>query len=82
MPTTFVRSIPAIVAAAPGSPTVGLGPWLLALAPVVLLLALVLWGRLSTWWNALITVAAALLLGGLVFGADLPTLLVGTAKGA
>lgn len=48
----------------------------------MLLLALVPWGRLSTLWNALITVAAALLLGGLVFGADLPAPAVGAAKGA
>lgn len=61
------------------------GPaWLpiLAVAPVVLLLALVLWGRFSTVVNASVTVAVTLALGGLAFGADLPTLTFGFAKGA
>lgn len=55
---------------------------LLAVAPIVLLLALVLWGRLSTVVNASVTVVVTLVIGWLFFGADLPTLTVGFAKGA
>jgi lactate permease len=55
---------------------------LLAVAPVLVLLALVLWGRFSTLVNAGVTVLLTLALGGLAFGADLPTLSVGFVKGA
>lgn len=82
MPTPLSSPVSSLVATSSQVGQVGVGLWILALTPVALLLALVLWGRFTTLWNALITVAVALLLGGLVFGADLSTLAVGTAKGA
>lgn len=64
-----------------GSLTDGAGPPL-AVAPVLALLGLVLWGRFSTLVNAVVTVVLTLVLGGLVFGADLQTLSLGFVKGA
>lgn len=61
---------------------VPLGRWLLAASPVLVLLTLVLWGRWSTLVNALLTVAGALVVGMLVFDADLQTVAVGLGKGA
>lgn len=55
---------------------------LLAVAPVVLLLALVLWGRFTTVVNASVTVAVTLALGAVAFEADLATLTFGFVKGA
>lgn len=56
--------------------------WALAVSPVVLLLALVLWGRFSTIVNAGVTVAYSVVVSMLVFGADGLTVAVGLGKGA
>jgi lactate permease len=56
--------------------------WALAVSPVVLLLALVLWGRLSTIVNASVTVAYAVAVAVLAFGAGGLTVAVGLGKGA
>jgi lactate permease len=56
--------------------------WALAVSPVVLLLALVLWGRLSMLVNAGLTVLYAVALAVLVFGAGGLTVAVGLGKGA
>ncbi len=56
--------------------------WALAVSPVVLLLALVLWGRFSTIVNASVTVAYSVAVAGLAFGAGGLTVAVGLGKGA
>lgn len=56
--------------------------WLLAVAPVVLLLALVLWGRLSTPVNAVVTVLVACGVAAAAFGAGPAVIAVGLGKGA
>ena len=56
--------------------------WLLAVSPVVLLLALVLWGRLSMLVNAGLTVVYASVLAMVAFGAGGATVAVGLGKGA
>ena len=56
--------------------------WALAVSPVVLLLALVRWGRLSMLVNAGLTVLYAVALAVLVFGAGGLTVAVGLGKGA
>lgn len=65
-----------------GLATVPVGTWALAVSPVVLLLALVLWGRFSTVVNAVVTVVYSAVLALLVFGADPLTVGVGLGKGA
>ncbi|MEW1952118.1 L-lactate permease [Terrabacter sp. NPDC080008] len=65
-----------------GLTTVSPGTWALAVSPVVLLLALVLWGRFSTVVNASVTVVYSALVALLVFGADGLTVAVGLGKGA
>jgi lactate permease len=71
-----------VVQAAASIPAVPLESWLLAISPVVLLLALVLWGRFSTITNAAVTVAYSVAVGLLAFGADALTVGVGLGKGA
>lgn len=61
---------------------VPLPTWLLAVSPVVLLLALVLWGRFSTIVNALTTVAYSVVVAVVAFGAGPLTVAVGLGKGA
>ena len=79
----MVTSAPAVLGHVAASiPAVSVGSWLLAISPVVLLLALVLWGRLSTITNAAVTVVYSVALGVLAFGADGPTVGVGLGKGA
>ncbi len=56
--------------------------WVLAVSPVVLLLGLVLWGRLSTIVNAGLTVVYASVLAMAAFGAVGTTVAVGLGKGA
>ncbi len=56
--------------------------WVLAVSPVVLLLALVLWGRFSTIVNAGVTVAYSVVVAVLAFGAGPLTVGVGLGKGA
>lgn len=56
--------------------------WVLAVSPVVLLLALVLWGRYSTIVNAGATVAYSVVVAALAFGAGPLTVGVGLGKGA
>jgi lactate permease len=56
--------------------------WMLAVVPVVLLLTLVLWGRLSTPANAAITVLVACALAATAFGAGPSVIGVGLGKGA
>ncbi len=56
--------------------------WVLAVSPVVLLLALVLWGRYSTIVNAGVTVAYSVVVAALAFGAGPLTVGVGLGKGA
>ncbi len=56
--------------------------WALAVSPVVLLLALVLWGRFTTIINASVTVAYSVLISMLAFGAGGLTVAVGLGKGA
>ena len=56
--------------------------WALAVSPVVLLLALVLWGRFSTIVNASVTVAYSVVVAVLAFGAGGLTVAVGLGKGA
>jgi len=56
--------------------------WVLAVSPVVLLLALVLWGRFSTIVNAGVTVAYSVVVAALAFGAGPLTVGVGLGKGA
>ncbi|GAA2735048.1 L-lactate permease [Pedococcus aerophilus] len=56
--------------------------WVLAVSPVVLLLALVLWGRFSTIVNASVTVAYSVAVAVLAFGAGGLTVAVGLGKGA
>jgi lactate permease len=56
--------------------------WGLAVSPVVLLLALVLWGRFSTIVNAGVTVAYSVVVAALAFGAGPLTVGVGLGKGA
>ncbi len=72
----------AAVQAAASIPAVPVGSWLLAISPVVLLLALVLWGRFSTITNAAVTVAYSVAVGLLAFGAGPLTVVVGLGKGA
>jgi lactate permease len=82
----MVTAAPATVlqatASIPAIPSVPLGSWLLAVSPVVLLLALVLWGRFSTITNAAVTVVYSVAVGLLAFGADGMTVAVGLGKGA
>lgn len=56
--------------------------WLLAILPIALLLALVLWGRLSTWLNAAITLTAAVAIALAAFDAPAVTVGVGLLKGS
>jgi lactate permease len=56
--------------------------WTIAVSPVVLLLALVLWGRLSTPVNAVVTVVVACAVATVAFGAGPAVLAVGLGKGA
>jgi lactate permease len=56
--------------------------WVLAVSPVVLLLALVLWGRFSTIVNAGATVGYSVVVAVLAFGAGPLTVGVGLGKGA
>lgn len=56
--------------------------WILAIAPILLLLALVLWGRFGPMANALLTVATGAVIAGAAFGAGPEVLAVGLAKGA
>ena len=56
--------------------------WLLAISPVVLLLALVLWGRFSTIVNAGVTVVYSAAVAMVAFGAGSLTVAVGLGKGA
>jgi lactate permease len=55
--------------------------WVLAVSPVVLLLALVLWGRFSTIVNAGVTVVYSVVVATFAFGADPLTIGVGLGKG-
>ncbi|MER7071398.1 L-lactate permease [Terrabacter sp. NPDC000476] len=77
---------PTAATAVDGAPAgvagVGVLDWALAVSPVVLLLALVLWGRLSMLVNASVTVAYALATALLAFGAPPLTVAVGLGKGA
>lgn len=65
-----------------GTESVGLGPWLLAVLPIVTLLGLVLWGRLSNPISALVTVAVAVVIASVAFAAGPEVLAVGLGKGA
>ncbi len=56
--------------------------WLLAVSPVVLLLALVLWGRHPMTTNAAVTVVAAVVVSAAAFGAGPLAVAVGLGKGA
>jgi lactate permease len=79
----MVTLAPAVLGQVAASiPAVSLGSWLLAISPVVLLLALVLWGRFSTIANAAVTVVYSVAVGVLAFGADGLTVGVGLGKGA
>ena len=79
----MVTSAPAVLGQVAASiPAVPVGSWLLAISPVVLLLALVLWGRFSTITNAAVTVVYSVAVGVLAFGADGLTVGVGLGKGA
>ncbi len=62
--------------------SVTLATWLLAVAPVVLLLGLVLWGRFSTTVNAVITVAVSAVLAAAAFEAGPAVIATGLGKGA
>jgi lactate permease len=76
---------PIPVTAAAGAESVAAPPlltWAIAVSPVVLLLALVLWGRFSTIVNAGVTVAYSVGVALLVFGAGGLTVAVGLGKGA
>jgi len=64
-----------------GLPPITLWRWLLAMLPVAALAGLVLWGRYKTAVNALITVAVAVAVGALAFGAGPAVLGVGLGKG-
>lgn len=64
------------------SGSVSLLSWLLAVLPVLLLLGLVLWGRLSNRLSAVVTVAAAVLVASVAFGAGPDVVAVGFGKGA
>jgi lactate permease len=64
-----------------GLPPITLWRWLLAMLPVAVLAGLVLWGRYKTAVNALITVAVAVAVGALAFGAGPAVLGVGLGKG-
>ncbi|GII97001.1 L-lactate permease [Sinosporangium siamense] len=66
---------------AEGLPAVHAGHWVIAVAPVVVLLALVVWGRWSTAVNGLITLVTAAALAAAFFGAGPQALLVGVGKG-
>src|SRR4051794_23559495 len=61
---------------------VSAGTWLLAVAPVAVLLGLVLWGRLSTPLNAILTVLVAVVVAVAAFGAGPAVVGVGLGKGA
>jgi lactate permease len=56
--------------------------WLLAVSPVVLLLALVLWGRLTMLVNAGLTVVYSAVVALVAFGAGPATVATGLGKGA
>lgn len=77
----FIDSL-TVLGASQGITGVPPGRWLLAASPVLVLLGLVLWGRWSTLVNALLTVAVAVTVGMMVFGADPLTVGVGLGKGA
>lgn len=62
--------------------SVSLASWLLAVLPVVVLLGLVLWGRLSNRFSAALTVAVAVLVASVAFGAGPDVVAVGLGKGA
>jgi lactate permease len=61
---------------------VSAGTWALAVLPVAVLLALVLWGRLSTPVNAVVTVVVAAVVAATAFGAGPAVIGVGLGKGA
>ena len=58
------------------------GSWVLAISPVVLLLVLVLWGRLSILVNAGLTVLYAVAVATVAFDTGGLTVVVGLGKGA
>ncbi|KQZ89444.1 hypothetical protein ASD62_09140 [Phycicoccus sp. Root563] len=76
LPTLTLAAQPETLAAVPPL------TWVLAVSPVVLLLALVLWGRFSTIVNASVTVAYSIAVAVLAFGAGGLTVAVGLGKGA
>jgi lactate permease len=66
------------------APPTGIDPltWILAIAPILLLLVLVLWGRFGSLVNAAATVVAGSAIAGAAFGAGSGVLAVGLARGA
>ncbi len=60
---------------------VGVASWLLAIAPIALLVTLVLWGRWTTTVNATLTLAAAVAIGVVSFGGSADGLAVALGKG-
>ena len=76
LPLLNVAAQPDTLTAVPAS------TWALAVSPVVLLLALVLWGRFSTIVNASATVAYSVAVAAFAFGAGGLTVAVGLGKGA
>jgi lactate permease len=59
-----------------------LADWALAVSPIALLLALVLWGRFSITVNGLVVIVTAGVIAVTAFGASAETLGVATGKGA
>jgi len=55
--------------------------WVLAAAPIVVLLALVVLGRTSAWLNGFVALACAVVVGALAFGAGPAVVAVGAVKG-
>ena len=82
MASVTLASGPLAPLAPEGIAPVSLSMWALAVSPVALLLALVLWGRFSTLVNAVVTVAYSAALALLTFGADPLAVGVGLGKGA
>jgi lactate permease len=71
-----------VVEAVASGPTVGLGTWLLAALPVLVLFGLVLSGKVKTTRAALVVLVLAGILGAAAFGAGSRVVGVGLAKGA
>jgi lactate permease len=79
MPRVLSITVPQTAASLAAVPPL---TWLLAISPVALLLALVLWGRFSTIVNAGATVVYSAVVAMVAFGAGGLTIAVGLGKGA